>query len=196
MHRCSFAVAALLLRPADFPNGILDVLFSSGFRGAHADLFAVIHQRRRAGGEEESGHQFGNLIVMNAVAVTIPLARLIVIAEKIVRLPANGVMVYLVQQPAEIWRRQLINVGNLKIHWQLNLVVLCSVHLGELGDIRLVGLADQHRISGILVRYLSHFAQHLMNFGQIVCIFVRDIRITISVLPRQNRVVVQIRVFK
>src|SRR5260370_9684091 len=100
-HRSSFAVATLFLRPADFPDGILDVLVASGSRGAHADLFAVVHQWCRAGGEEERGDQLGNLIVMHAIAVTNPLARLIVIAEKIVRLPAGRVMVNLVQRSEE-----------------------------------------------------------------------------------------------
>ena len=142
MHGCPFTVAALLLRPADFPDGILDVFLANGIGGAHADLFAVVHQRRRACGEKQSGHQLGNLVVVDAVPVTIPLARLIMIAEKIVGLPAGRVPVDFIEQLAEIRGGEFVDVGNLKIHRQLDLIVLLPVHLGELDDIRLVGFAD------------------------------------------------------
>ncbi len=133
---------------------------------------------------------------MHAVSVTVPLARLVVIAKKIVRLPACRVFVYFSQQPAELRCGEFVDVSNLKIHRQLNLIIRAAVHLGELCDIWLIGLTDQHRISGILVHDLSHFAQHLMNFRQVVCVLVRDLRIAISVLPGQYRVVMQIGVFK
>jgi len=75
---------------------------------------------------------------VNAVSVAIPLAWLIMIAEKIVGLPAGRVPVDFIQQPAEIRRGEFVDVGNLKIHRQLDFIVLAAIHFREFSDIRLV----------------------------------------------------------
>src|SRR5215467_13418385 len=45
LHRSALAVATFFFRPADFPDGILDVFLARGRGGPHANFFAVIHQR-------------------------------------------------------------------------------------------------------------------------------------------------------
>ena len=97
LHGRALAVATLFFWPANFPDRILDVFLANGGRGPHADFFAVIHERGRARGEKKSGHQLGNLVIVNAVSITIPLARLIVIAEKEVGVSVRRVAINLIE---------------------------------------------------------------------------------------------------
>jgi len=181
--------------PADFPNGILHVFFTRRFRGAHAELFAVVHQRRRARGKQERSHQFCDLIVMHAVAVTVPLAGLIMIAEKIVRLPANGVPVNSFSNRRKSGAESLFTSAI----WKSSATELrrsCTVHFGELGDIWLVGFADHQPDCQDTRSPLPHFAQNFVDFRQVVRVFVRDISVTVGILPWENRIIVEIGIFK
>ena len=149
LHWCALAVAAFLFGPTDFPDGILDIFLASRRCGPHTNLFAVIHQRGLPRGEKESCHQLGNLIILSPIAIAVPLAGLIVVAEKEVGLAVGGVAVHFIQQPAELRGGELVHVGNLKIHGQLDFVVFRTVHFRELCNVRLVRLADQNGISRI-----------------------------------------------
>ena len=43
LHRRPLAVTAFLLRPADFPDGVLHIFLARRRRGAHAHFLAVVH---------------------------------------------------------------------------------------------------------------------------------------------------------
>ena len=79
------------------PIGIVDVFNAYGRGGAHAELFAVVHLRRSASGELEGGHEFGDFVVMGAVSVAVPLARLVVVGEKVFGLSVGGVVLDLIE---------------------------------------------------------------------------------------------------
>src|SRR5260370_18528101 len=195
MHRRAFSVASFLLRPTYFANGMLDLLRMLRRRGTHPYLFAVIQKRCCTSGQKQCGDELGDLVVVNAIAVTVPLPWLIVIAEKIERLAMCWIVVYLIQQPSEFRGGKTVDVGDLKVHWQLDFIVV-AVHSGELRDVRLVGFADQDGITWILVDDAPHFPQNFMNLRQVVGVFVLDVWITIGILPRQNRIVVQAGILK
>ena len=79
-----------------------------GVGGSHAELFAVIHLRRSSRSQEEHRHELGDLIVVHAVAIAVPLPRLIVIAEEVFRLPVRGVILDLVEELPEPWAESLL----------------------------------------------------------------------------------------
>jgi len=133
---------------------------------------------------------------MHTVAGNDPTAGLIMIAEKIVRLPANGVPVNFVQQPAEIRRGEFVDVGNLEIHRQLHLVILGAVHFGELGDIWLIGSLIITGLPGYAFTTFLISRQNFVDFRQVVRVFVGDIRVTVGILPWENRIIVEIGIFK
>ena len=57
---------------------------------SHPKFFAVIHLRCAARCEFEDRHELGDLVVVHAVAIAIPLTRLIMIAEKVLRLTVGA----------------------------------------------------------------------------------------------------------
>ena len=133
---------------------------------------------------------------MHAVAVAVPGAVLIVIVEEKVRLAAGGIVFDLVDQFAEAGGGKLVDVGDLKIHGQLDFVELAAVHLGEFGDVGLVGFADEHGIAGIFIDHLPHLAQYFVHFRQVVGVLVLDVLVAVGVCSGQKRVVVEIRIFE
>src|SRR5207302_7083937 len=88
-------------------------------------------------------------LILSPIAIAVPLAGLIVVAEKELGLAVGGVAVHFIQQLAELRGGELVHVGNLKIHGQLDFVVFRTVHFRELCNVRLVRLADQNGISRI-----------------------------------------------
>jgi len=102
---------------------------------------------------------------------------------------------YLIQEPAELRGRETIDVGKLKIHGQLDFIIF-AIHLGELGNIRLVGFADQHGLIRILIDDVTHFAENVMNLREVVRVFMLDLGIAVRILPRQNGIVTQFGILK
>src|SRR5260370_12417893 len=192
LHGGAFAVTAFFLGPADFSDWVPNVFFASRRRGPNPNLFAVVHEGGGAGREKQDRQELGNLIVVDTVSVAIPLTRLIVIAEKIVRLSDRGIIFHLVQQPAKIRRGELVYVGDLKIHWQLDFVIL-AIHFRELVNVWFICFANQYPISGKLVGHPPHLPKDFANLRQLVCIFVRGIWISATISPAQNPIIIQFR---
>jgi len=105
---------------------------------------------------------------------------------KIVRLPANGVPVNFVQQPAENPARKVYSrrqSGNSSAN--CTLVILGAVHLASSA---IFGSSASLIITGLpgCVHYFPHFAQNFVDFRQVVRVFVRDIRVTVGILPGES----------
>ncbi len=168
--------------------------------GDHADLVAVVHLRRGARGEEQSRHHAGDARlhrgVVDADAVAVPEAVLIVVAEEEVWLAVGGIVLDLVEELAKFRGVEFVDVGYLEVHGELDLVVVLAVHLGELEDVGFVGFADEDGVAGIFVDDLAHLAQHVVNFGEVVGVFVLDVRVAEGVEAGLDGVVVEVGVFE
>src|SRR5262249_43393344 len=125
-----------------------------------------------------------------------PLARLIVVAEEVVRLAADRIVLDFIEQAAKFRRGKAIDVGDLEVHGQLHFVVVNAVHFGELGDVRFIGFADQDGIVRIRIDYSAKFTEHIVNFGKIIRVLVLDVGIAVGVLTWKKRIIVEIRIFK
>src|SRR5260370_7493017 len=75
--------------PSSLADGIFDIFSSLGRSRLHTDLFAVVHDGSAAQGQVERSHHFGNLIIVLAVAISVPGAHDVVVADYINR-PAPG----------------------------------------------------------------------------------------------------------
>ena len=157
------------------PIGSFTSSMRVGRRGAHADLFAVVHLRRGARHQLERGHQLRNRVIVNAIAVAIPMAGLVMVIEEEFRPAAGRIVFDLIEELAELGRREFVQISDLEVHGQLDLVIMLAVHRGQFFDVRLVSFADQHGMIGIGVHHMPHLAQHLMYLGQIVGVLVLDV---------------------
>ena len=129
LHRSPFSIVALLLRPPRNSDRVTNIFLANGFGGPHADLLAVIHLWGSTGHQLEHRHELRNLFIVNAVAVTLPLTHLIVIAEEILGPAVCGIGFHLAEKFAELGRGKLIRISNLKVHGQLHFVVMRAIHL-------------------------------------------------------------------
>ena len=69
MHRRALAVASSFLGPAGDANWVFNILLARGRSRLHADLVAVVEERRAAAGEEDGGDDALDVGVVDAVAV-------------------------------------------------------------------------------------------------------------------------------
>ena len=81
LHRGAFAVAAFFFGPAGAANRIFNIFPPLRVVIFHADFFSVIHLRRGTSCEQKRGHKLRNLLVVDAVSVAVPSARLIMIVD-------------------------------------------------------------------------------------------------------------------
>src|SRR6478736_9471634 len=112
-------------------------LYFAALAGTGRQGFAVVHLWSAPRREFQHCHELGDLVVMLAVPIAIPLPRLIVIAEKILRLSMCRVAFNLLEQLAKTRRREFVDIRDLKIHRQLHFVVV-AIHARESFDVRFV----------------------------------------------------------
>jgi hypothetical protein len=162
---------------------------------SHTQLFPVVHLRGAASSQQKGRHQLGDLIVVNSIAIAIPLAPLIVIAEEVLRLAISGVGLNIVEQTPELRSRKLIDVGDLKVHWELNLIA-GAVELGQLLNVRFIGFGDQNGVAGELIDDGANLFQHVVNLRQVIRVLVFDVAIAVSVGAGQVGIIMQVGVFE
>src|ERR1700681_1800538 len=71
LHGGALPVTAFFLRPSSLTNGIFYIFFSRGRGRLHSDLFAVVHDGSPSQSQVQRGHQFGNLIIVLSVAISV-----------------------------------------------------------------------------------------------------------------------------
>jgi len=119
-----------------------------------------------------------------------------VVAEEEVRLAVGGIVFDFVEELAEFRSVKFVDVRYLKVHGELDLVVVRAVHLGEFEDVGLVGFADEDGVAGVFVDDFAHLAEHVVDFGEVVGVLVLDVGVAEGVEAGLNRVVVEVGVFE
>src|SRR6266403_5792711 len=189
LHGGSFAVAADLLRPSGASDWILYVFLARGVVVFHSDFFAVIHDRSSAKSQVEGAHQLRDGVVVIAVTVAVVGADLVVVADYENR-PA-ACRIDLRNLSTKLGRRELVDRSEHEVHRHLQFVVVGTVVLLELIDIRRPGFADQDGIG--LVSYFSKLFHHIVNFGKLLVVYLVSIGIALFVGAGQDWVVGQLR---
>src|SRR6202453_4989636 len=95
------------------------------------------------------------------------MARLVVIAEKILRLAVRGVAVNLVEETTELRSRKLIEVSDLKIHRELNFIA-GAVEFGQFVNVGFIGFGNQNRVAGELIDDRANLFQNVVNFRKVM----------------------------
>ena len=178
------------------PIGVADVFLAGRVGGPHSELFAVVHLRGPARGEFEDSHQLRDFEVVLAIAVSLPLADLIVIAEEPFGPAVCGVGFDFAEELAELRSGELIEVGDLEVHGQLDFVAMRAVHLAQVCDGGLVGFGYQHGLVGVAVGELTKLAKDFVDLGKVVGVLVLDVAVAKDIVAGQVRVVVQVGVFE
>ncbi len=161
----------------------------------HADLLAVVHQRGGPGSEEHGSEQLVDLVVVDAVAVAIDGADIVVIVEDDERLGAMNLCLDLFDVLAEVSRAQLGVIAveaNQHIHGELQFIVGgAAVPFVELSGVRKVRFANQDAVAGILCDHRAHAADHVMDLRKIISVGVCEVGIALGVGSTGLRVVTQ-----
>ena len=132
---------------------------------------------------------------MDPVGKAIPTAAIVVIVEDEERRVAIEMGFGVVEEPAEIDGGNAIHETELRVHGELQLVVVCAVHLRQVLDAVDVGFADEHA-AGKLVGDLAQLAQHIVNLRQIVGVLARNYGIAESIRSARDALIAQLRVFE
>ena len=74
----------------------------------------------------------------------------------------------------------MVREAELRVHWQLQFVVIPSVHLGQLPHVRQVCLADENA-ARVLVRHFAQFPKYFVYFRQIVCVNTRQLFVAVII---------------
>src|SRR5664279_1120947 len=83
LHRSAFTVAPFFYWPAQLADRIFYFFPGFGVVVLHTQFFAVIHDGCSAKGEVKAGHQFGDLVIVLSVAISIIGTDDIVVADDI-----------------------------------------------------------------------------------------------------------------
>ena len=86
--------------------------------------------------------------------------------------------------------------AELRVHGQMQLVVVCAVHLFQLGHVGKIRFPDQHA-AGKFVSHLAQLTEHVVAFREIVSVLAGENRFSKGVLsgPR-DRLITKLRVFE
>ena len=195
LHGRALTIAALLLRPAQLPDGVFHLVTAFRIIVLHADLFTVVHDGRAAQRQEHGGHQFCDGIIMLAVTVAIVVPHLVVIAEHPHRPAVLGILIPLGDLLAEFRRRQLVHFGEEKVHGKLQLVEIRPVEFRQFGHIVRPGFADQHAIARF-IRNFPQTAQLIVHLRQAIVVLVFHVGIAELVQPWRDGIIGKLGIFE
>ena len=175
----------LFLWPAGDADGVLYVFASCRRGGNHAEFLAFPHESGRATGKENRGEDAGDLLVMNAVSVTLPGTDVVVVVEDEERLRAIDLGLGFVDEFAETRGIKLVMVAvesDEHVHGELQLVVFgTAVPVIERSRVGEIGFADKNALVGVCFHHGPHATDDIVNLGQVAGVDVLEVGITLGV---------------